>query len=1667
MQNPTQENIPLLKKIMPFARTTLRRLPSQAPDLFLILVILVGVIFRFSWTNWSEGTNLAPDEYGLTNTLTQLSIPKSLEEWFNTRLSPISPYQKSDASGNVTQEGPDNGMVWGQWPQIIIRGTAEAMTAADKAVVPLINDLRAKTCPQGGTAAEIPPACMPIPVVNYTAYDTLRLMGRSLSALADVITLLACFLIGLWLYSKRIALLGTALSALAVMQIQQSHFMTVDNFAVMFSVLAVACAVRVAKKGGWGWYGMFGVFFGMALASKINMAPIGAAIALAAWMADRQRWNDRTRSLIARFGPATGGMALAVAVTLVTFRVTQPMSFRAPTGDTTFFTITLNPTWVERMKWAQETSSGIGISGYPPADQWANRTPIVFPLVNMVLWGMGLPLGLAACIGLVWAAIRTFRGREWEKHLLPVLIAAGMFIFLGTRWVMSVRYFLIVYPFLCLLAAWAMVEFWNIASTRSRWFKALPAVVLTVVVLGTLAWAWGFTSIYRNENTRVRASRWIYQNIPAPFVLNLRMPSGVNVQEPIPFSSDGQIGTDPVIIQFIPRESGAVDSLSLGFALDLSGAADSMMHVAIYTEPPGSDPIAETDLVIPRAGIDPRGVTVSGSIGPVALTANGHYRLVVSSVRGGPFTVQGATIAVESWDEPLPVRIDERDGFGGLYRGITMDMQWPDVPDKLNMILNSLSEADYVILPSQRRVWSSIRMPAAYPLTMEYYQALFEGRLGFELAAQFQSPIVIGPLQVSDLAAVAAWGRPPDLPVVNLNPLSAEEAFSVYDHAPVWIFRKRADFDLEKARAILSAIDLTAVAKQDAHQSEGILTGLMLSADQLKEQQAGGTWSDMFSYEMLWNKYPGLAAVLWWLWAVLTGWAALPMVGKIFRGLPDEGYSISKVAGWLLVAWASWILSSLKIPFVWTTIALVWLVLAVTGGILLWRDRARWKESFHKLWKTWLAAEIVFTVFFLFDLLIRYGNSDLWHPSKGGEKPMDFSYLNAVIKSTTFPPFDPWFSGGYLNYYYFGFVLVAIPIKLLATVPTIGYNLALPLLFGTMGVTTYGVAWNVAESMRRKGAARVVPWVAGLGAAVMMLVLGNLGEVVLVWDGLTKMSTLPYPKGLLFRLGDIPHLLDGALRYALGQASWPFGIDQWYWNASRSIPVPINAAGVQTETGPITEFPFFTFLYADLHAHLMAMPAIILSLAGSAAMIISPERLRSWKTALPLVAITALAVGSLWATNSWNYPFALGLALIGLALAGWRMLEQSTGLKDWRGWIWVAILGGILVALSIWLFLPYYQWYGAGYNALDRWKGSRTPLDAYFLIHGLFLFILITYLVWQTREWLVSVSIEAVKKFAGIGGILLAAASLLLAGLVILAALGYPVLVLAIPLIIWAVLLGLRKGLADEHRLVLGLTAVSLAVTCVVELVVLRGDLDRMNTVFKFYIQAWVYFAVAAGIALGWLAGELAGWKTLLRRIWLGALGVLVAGALLYTVEGAYYKMVDRMSATAPRTLDGMTYMEYSKYYTGASPEMGIDMDLREDYLAIRWMQENIQGSPVIVEAHTVEYNWGNRFTIYTGLPSVVGWRWHQSQQRDIANDRWVWNRVDAVAAFYNSLILQDARDFLRKYNVRYIVVGQLERSFYSAEGLEKFEAMVRSGELKRVFSVGQTAIYEVVDLNP
>ena len=171
-----------------------------------------------------------------------------------------------------------------------------------------------------------------------------------------------------------------------------------------------------------------------------------------------------------------------------------------------------------------------------------------------------------------------------------------------------------------------------------------------------------------------------------------------------------------------------------------------------------------------------------------------------------------------------------------------------------------------------------------------------------------------------------------------------------------------------------------------------------------------------------------------------------------------------------------------------------------------------------------------------------------------------------------------------------------------------------------------------------------------------------------------------------------------------------------------------------------------------------------------------------------------------------------------------------------------------------------------------------------------------------------------------------------------------------------------------------------------------------------------------------------------MSKIWLTIFSFLMISVLLFTVTASADKISDRISKDTPLTLDGMSFMKYSTYL-----ENDVVMDLSQDYDAIRWMQDNIKGTPTIVEANLPEYRWGNRFTIYTGLPGVLGWNWHQRQQRAINPSEWVTDRVEDINNFYSLPDLENAKDFINKYQVDYIIVGQLEKAVYPELGLEKF----------------------------
>jgi uncharacterized membrane protein len=252
---------------------------------------------------------------------------------------------------------------------------------------------------------------------------------------------------------------------------------------------------------------------------------------------------------------------------------------------------------------------------------------------------------------------------------------------------------------------------------------------------------------------------------------------------------------------------------------------------------------------------------------------------------------------------------------------------------------------------------------------------------------------------------------------------------------------------------------------------------------------------------------------------------------------------------------------------------------------------------------------------------------------------------------------------------------------------------------------------------------------------------------------------------------------------------------------------------------------------------------------------------------------------------------------------------------------------------------------------------------------------------------------------------------------------------------------------------------------------VVRGDIGRMNTVFKFYLQAWALFAVSAAAALGWLLGPVKRWLPGWRISWRAAFSFLVFSAALFTLYGSMAKIKDRWVTTAPHTLDGMAYMPYATYYqdypnvTDDTPadQRGVNMDLSQDYRAIRWMQENVQGSPVIVEANSPNYyRWYSRFTVYTGLPGVLGWQWHEQQQRALNPPGWVSKRLSDINQFYTTVDTDVTKQFLNLYQVKYIVVGQLEAVTYPGAGLDKFPAF-NDVLWNVVYQDADTTIYEVL----
>jgi YYY domain-containing protein len=1474
----------------------------------LIAILGFAAAVRLYGLEWDDNHHLHPDERFLTIVSDKIRFPSNPLDYFDTRRSPLNPYNARDVDA----------FAYGMVPLFLTRALAEWYSLA--------------------------------------TYDGIPKVGRVLSALFDVGTVLVVFLLGRIVYGRGVGLVAAALSAATVIHIQLSHFYAVDTFLAFATTLALYAAYRAWLRWGYLSFLLLGFAAGLALAMKLSAALLAPIVLLAAVLPPPDGRQRRAPAEIITMFAVCGVAAL------VTYRVCEPYSFLGPG----FFGLMPNMQRFDDLnRWVKISSGEIEV---PFMIQWANTPNPRFALTSIVEWGLGPVAGIISFIGLAVAALELRCWSRYSRNVLLVVWAAINLGYFGFQFAKFMRYFLPVYPALAVLAGYLLVrvlprlcERWRLSPTL------LPRIATTVVVTATVLFALAFTSIYSRPNTRVTASEWILQNVPA-----------------------------------------------------------------------------------------------------------------------------GSTLGVEHWDDSLPLRLP---GYDKKLSEVSLTLYDDESPEKARKLAQALDKADYVVLASNRLHGSIPKLPRRYPIAIEYYDALFDGRLGFDQVAQFDSH--------------------PGLFGITIDSSSAQEDFTVYDHPTVMIFKKADRFSGPEVSRLLGAVPLDQLERTKPVDA-GARKGLMLSPEEWQQVQTHGTWHESFTLDGVTTT---LAVPLWLLAVEILGLAAFPLCWLLLPGLADRGYGVARILGLLLVSYAAWLAASVGLaPFGRGLVYISLILLVVASSLVLRLNWQRFRGDLREVRPRLLAVELTFLASLALMLTIRALNPDLWHPTFGGEKPMDFAYLNAVVKTPSFPPYDPWFAGGYINYYYYGFVLVAALIQLTAVPPVVAYNLAV----GTIFALTASAAFSVAISLvmgsggRRGLSTRAI--IAGVGSALALCVLGNLDGALQLLEGLWKLGGNGVESGVPAVTG-LTRALAGLMALAFGASPPSFD----YWRSTRFIG--------PEDPGPIHEFPFFTFLYGDLHAHMVSMPIQVAAIAVGLQAVRLTRReivgagglrepafrraaLRLLARPLALVFLTGLIVGTLRATNTWELPTYLALAGLLSVIA--------TRPGRWVRWPVAAAVGAIVLGavylVSSATFAPFLARYELFYSGVVPVKTPTSPTQ-FLLINGALLFVVISYLAYGLAR---SATVARALTSGAAARVPTPAARYLstLAPPITLAGEGHvsplALALLALGLILWGAgygtlgILVLAGGIVGgvavyrrasrEMLFMAGIAAAALGSLALPEIVAVKGDVGRMNTVFKFYLQAWILLAILAGPSgvLVWRAlfrnertgnakvapcsdtgrptrpdsdsppgdGErpVAGAADelampvkaagLWRYVWGGAVILLVAACMVYPILATPTKVGLRF-APLPPTLDGMAYMADATYR-----DRGRDLNLPADWRAIRWLLENVEGTPVILEGSAPLYHWGSRYSIYTGLPTVLGWDWHQKQQRTGYTEK-VDQRQREVNRFYETADVEAAWETIHKYGVRYVVVGGLERAYYPTAGLAKFDRMAGDG-LAVVYRDEGVTIYRV-----
>ncbi|HET6596078.1 MAG TPA: DUF2298 domain-containing protein [Anaerolineales bacterium] len=801
------------------------------------------------------------------------------------------------------------------------------------------------------------------------------------------------------------------------------------------------------------------------------------------------------------------------------------------------------------------------------------------------------------------------------------------------------------------------------------------------------------------------------------------------------------------------------------------------------------------------------------------------------------------------------------------------------------------------------------------------------------------------------------------------------------------------------------------------------------------------------------------AFLSWYILLTLLGLFTFPLGFYLFSGLADRGYTLTRAFGLLIWGYIFWLLASFRIAQ--NDIGGLLLGLLIVGGLSAWafiNCRNEIIEWFRNNRRLVITTEILFLLAFGFMAFVRASNPEI----VGTEKPMELMFINGIMNSPTFPPRDLWLSGYSISYYYFGYVMASM-LALFTGVPaTMAFNLMLSLIFALSAVSAYGILYNLLANYHiyrsladgpiirdKQPTSNLQSLFSPFLAPLFLLVVSNV-------EGFLDVL---HTRGFLWKEGsnfwtwlDIPELRDAPTQ----TSAWIPDRFWWWWRASRVIQ-DYELNGTFREV--IDEFPFFSYLLGDLHPHVLAMPFNLLAVAVALNIFFGGWRgridlffgeLRINKAGFFTIA---LVLGGLAFLNTWDILIAGALIVFSYALAqaresgwGWERLED------------VLLLGVPAVVTAYLMYLPFYIGFDSqlggvipnfmfatrGAHLWVMWGTLFTPLFAFlmyiwrsgapanwrtslFATVGIVLILLLAMFVVgfmglrlrpeliqpiiqsQGRDLSTFIADSMVRKFSHIGSLL-------------------TLLLLFIPALAF-----LMRSERNSSSFILLLIALGVLLIIGPEFLYLRDNFGyRINTIFKFYYQAWIVLSLAAAYGIALLLQNLRGAAN-------AVFSVVVALVLIVGLTYPILSLPNKTNNFKPPF--GYTLDDFDR----------VQRENPDEAAAITWLRSAPDG--VVAEAVGGAYSNYARISIYTGLPTVLGWGNHEGQWRDQALQG---SRQDEIATLYSTNDWVTAQSIIDRYNIRYIYIGNLERSTYNVNE-EKFSRLV-----KPVFQQGSVTVYEV-----